>query len=78
MTDAAGAKMAGAVTVGGGERVVTFAPAGPWAAGTYNLMIDRRLEDVCGNRVGEAFEVDEFGPVKAVGGETVSRPFVVR
>ena len=63
VTDAAGKRVEGTLTVGGGERVVSFAPAKPWARGSYKLMIDASLEDVCGNRVGEPFEVDVFKPI---------------
>lgn len=49
-------------TVGGGERVVSFAPSSPWKRGSYRLVIDPRLEDVSGNRVGEAFEVEISKP----------------
>ena len=45
----------------------SFRPAGGWPAGEYKLMIDTRLEDVCGNRVGRPFEVDVFKPVAAEG-----------
>lgn len=79
ITDAAGKKVEGTITVGGGERVVTFAPAKPWTNGTYNLVIDTRLEDICGNRVGQPFEVDEFKPIeRKIEAKTVSRPFVVK
>jgi hypothetical protein len=63
--DAKGNRVEGAVTVGGGERVVTFAPKRPWARGDYKLIIDDELEDVCGNRVGQPFEVDVFHPIPA-------------
>ena len=59
----AGKDVAGTITVGGGERVVTFAPKDPWARGAYKLVVDARLEDVCGNRVGVPFEVDVFHPI---------------
>jgi hypothetical protein len=74
----AGARRPGTMTVGG-ERVVAFAPAKPWARGTYKLQIDARLEDVCGNRVGEPFEVDVFKPipVKPVT-KVAERPFAVK
>ena len=50
-----------------------------WKPGKYKLVIDTRLEDVCGNRVGEAFEVDEFQPVtSAVIAKTVEREFTVK
>jgi hypothetical protein len=63
VTGADGTRVAGTVTVGGGERVVSFAPAKPWARGAYKLVIDERLEDVCGNRVGQPFEVDVLKPI---------------
>lgn len=79
VADGAGNRVPGAVTVGGGERVVTFAPAVPWARGDYRLVVDTRLEDVCGNRVGRPFEVDVFRPVqRMVTAETVERPFAIR
>jgi hypothetical protein len=50
-----------------------------WPPGEYKLVIDTRLEDVCGNRVGEPFEIDVFKPVqKRIEGKTVERRFVVR
>src|SRR5262245_1358453 len=79
VTDAAGKKVDGQITVGGGERVVTFVPAKPWARGDYKLVVDSRLEDVCGNRVGEPFEVDVFKPItRKIEGKTAERPFTVR
>lgn len=63
VVDAKGNRVEGAVTVGGGERVVTFAPKRPWPRGDYKLVIDDELEDVCGNRVGVPFEVDVFHPI---------------
>ncbi len=62
VADSAGKKVPGTLTVGGGERVLTFAPEKPWAKGEYRLMADPRLEDVCGNRVGEPFEVEDPKP----------------
>jgi hypothetical protein len=58
IVDAAGKPIDGQTTVGGGERIVAFAPAKPLPRGAYKLIVDKRLEDVCGNRVGESFEVD--------------------
>jgi hypothetical protein len=79
VVDASGKKVPGTVTVGGGERVVTFAPAGLWSRGEYKLVADTRLEDVCGNRVGEPFEVDEFRPVTGkIEAKFSERPFTVR
>jgi hypothetical protein len=33
-------------------------PSHPWRAGEYRLVISERLEDVCGNRLGEALDHD--------------------
>ncbi|HYH66298.1 MAG TPA: hypothetical protein VD866_16520 [Urbifossiella sp.] len=77
--DESGKRVEGVTTVGGGERVVTVEPSRPWRAGRYRLVVDTRLEDVCGNRVGEPFEVDVFRPVqRRIETKTVSRPFEVR
>lgn len=79
VTDSAGKVVPGTLAVGGSERVVTFTPHRPWARGEYKLMTDARLEDVCGNRVGEPFEVDVFGPVTAkIEAKTAERRFSVR
>ncbi|WP_439626686.1 Ig-like domain-containing protein [Gemmata sp.] len=63
VVDAAGTRVDGEVTVGGGERVLTFAPKKPWGKGEYRLVADARLEDPCGNRVGEAFELTDGTPL---------------
>ena len=75
-----GKRVAGEVRVGYKERTWSFAtPGDDWPAGEYQLVIDTRLEDPCGNRVGEAFEVDAFKPVtKKIEGKTVERRFVVK
>jgi hypothetical protein len=79
VTDASGKPVEGMLTVGGGERVVSFAPAKPWVRGNYKLMIDASLEDVCGNRVGEPFEVDVFKPIPLKReAKFAERPFAVK
>ena len=79
VSDAAGKKVDGVFTVGGGERVVTFAPKKPWTKGDYKLVIDARLEDVCGNRVGEPFELDVLKPIPPKPETKVAeRPFAVK
>lgn len=50
-----------------------------WPAGKYKLVIDTRLEDVCGNRVGRPFEIDMLKPVtKQIEAKTVEIPFEVK
>jgi hypothetical protein len=50
----------GDVTVGPQELTWSFTPAEPWAAGTHNILALGMLEDLAGNRIGRAFEVDNF------------------
>jgi hypothetical protein len=79
VADSKGEIVPGTLTVGGGERAITFAPREPWRRGEYKLVIDTRLEDVCGNRVGEPFEVDVFKPVtRTIETKTLERSFTVR
>ena len=43
--------------VEGYDALWSFRPAAPWAVGSYRLLVDPRLEDLAGNAVGRAFEV---------------------
>jgi len=62
-----------------GIQLVSFVGRVTFPPGKYKLVIDTRLEDVCGNRVGEAFEVDEFKPVtRVVVGKTLELAFIVK
>lgn len=79
IADTDGNKLPGRLTVGGGERVLTFTPKGPWKKGDHYLIVNTRLEDVCGNRVGEPFEVALDKPATPKQeAETVERVFRVR
>jgi hypothetical protein len=60
--DQDGERVKGTLAVGGGERVLTFANKDRWKKGEYRLAVDTSLEDVCGNRVGEPFEVQIIEP----------------
>ena len=37
-----------------------FTPRDPWVPGDYELVALAFLEDLAGNRIGRAFEVDNF------------------
>ena len=50
----------GDVGVDEGEKRWTFTPRDAWRAGTYQLTALAMLEDLAGNRIGRAFEVDNF------------------
>ena len=56
----------------------TFTPKDAWRAGTYELLALDILEDVAGNQIGRAFEVDNFDTVdKSPDPETITIPFTV-
>ncbi len=56
--DDAGRTLEGSIELGDDERSWSFTPRVPWSAGPHTVVIDRRLEDLAGNRVGRPFEVD--------------------
>jgi hypothetical protein len=73
-----GSPVAGDIRVEAGERRWTFTPHQPWRAGTYELLALSFLEDVSGNQIGRAFEVDNFDTVdKGPDPRTVLVPFIV-
>ncbi len=55
-----GAPVDGDIAIGDGERTWRLTPREAWAAGEYELVALEFLEDLAGNRVGRAFEVDSF------------------
>jgi len=70
--------MKGKVAVAPGETAWRFTPDAPWRAGAYRLVVNTSLEDLAGNSVGRAFDVDTFNKVTThITTETVSLPFRV-
>ena len=55
-----GKPMPGDVVVGEHELTWSFTPREAWPAGAYNIVAFASLEDLAGNRIGRAFEVDQF------------------
>jgi hypothetical protein len=55
-----GGALAGDVLVGDNERLWRFTPKDDWRAGAHELVALAMLEDLAGNRIGRAFEVDQF------------------
>ena len=55
-----GALVDGDITISGEERELRFVPGRPWDAGGYRVVVLDFLEDLAGNRVNRAFEVDMF------------------
>jgi hypothetical protein len=48
----------GTIAIDRDETEWRFTPDMPWKAGAYRLSADSTLEDVCGNRLDRAFDVD--------------------
>jgi hypothetical protein len=74
-----GSLVEGNATVADAERSWSFTPAQPWHPGLHRLVVPATLEDLAGNNVGKAFEVDllERGE-RRESGKTVKLPFTVK
>ncbi len=55
-----GDPLAGEVAIASGETRWSWSPLEPWHRGAYRLVAYGMLEDLAGNRIGRAFEVDQF------------------
>jgi hypothetical protein len=78
-SDGDGRAVRGDETLGREERQWTFVPDEPWPAGAYELKIATTIEDLAGNNVGKAFDVDVFESVeRKIKTPVVSVKFVVR
>jgi hypothetical protein len=74
-----GKEVDGAIGVDQAETRWTFTPIAPWTAGTYQLLALDILEDLAGNQIGRAFEVDNFDTVdKGPNPTTITIPFHVK
>jgi hypothetical protein len=81
VVDAKGQLVNGKVTVEEDERVWIFKPDQPWVAGKHSLEILKTLEDLAGNKIGRAFEVDRVEQPAATGPDaslTYSLPLLSR
>lgn len=56
----AGAPLEGEIAIEAAETRWRFTPRDAWAQGDYELVALAFLEDLAGNRIGRAFEVDNF------------------
>jgi hypothetical protein len=55
-----------------------FTPRQAWKAGRYRVVVQTTLEDLAGNHIGRAFDVDTFERVTPVARETAEVGFRVR
>lgn len=66
----------GTATVDRQETEWRFIPNSPWKPGEYRLVVNTALEDLAGNRIGQAFDVDIFEQVSEhLSSKTISLPF---
>jgi hypothetical protein len=78
VVDTRGDQVLGDVLVEEREARWLFSPREPWAEGDYQLVMDTTLEDVSGNKIKAAFDVDVFEPgARRLEIETTSIPFRV-
>jgi hypothetical protein len=69
----------GAVTVDKQETEWRFTPKQPWKPGEYRILIDTGIEDLSGNHIGQAFDLDKFQTVtKNIETQTIALPIDVR
>jgi hypothetical protein len=55
-----GSPLPGEIAIEPGETRWLFTPRDPWREGAHQLVALSFLEDLAGNRIGRAFEVDQF------------------
>jgi len=73
-----GGNVVGTVSVDRQETEWRFTPREPWKAGAYRLLVNNGIEDLSGNHIGQAFDLDKFQKVtKNIESETLSLPFDV-
>jgi hypothetical protein len=70
------AGVAGEASIGANESEWRFTPAFTWRAGTYSLTADSNLEDIAGNHLNRAFDVDLRLPQQTAS-KTVTIPFTI-
>jgi hypothetical protein len=74
-----GKEVDGVIDVDQAETRWTFTPTTPWTAGVYQLLALDILEDLAGNQIGRAFEVDNFDTVdKGPDPKTITIPVHVK
>jgi hypothetical protein len=73
------AKLDGSPSVDRQETRWLFNPREPWKPGDYSLVVNTALEDLAGNSIALAFDIDVFDRVtQHLEASTISLPFTVR
>ena len=74
-----GQPIGGEIVVGPSEVTWAFTPKAFWKAGPHNIVAFGMLEDLAGNRIGRAFEVDQFDRSdRSAEPEKTLIPFIVK
>jgi len=74
-----GKPLLGDISIQQHETEWRFTPRDSWRAGEYKLVALSILEDIAGNQIGKAFEVDMFDRVDSTAmPERYARPFTIR
>jgi hypothetical protein len=69
----------GDVAIGKNEAEWIFTPREAWKAGDYKLVVNTALEDLAGNSLALAFDIDVFEKVtERISTATISLPFRVQ
>jgi hypothetical protein len=69
----------GTVSIAKQETEWRFTPQAPWKPGSYQLIVNTGLEDLAGNHIGQAFDIDVFEHVtERITSSTISLPFAIR
>ena len=72
-------RLDGSVAVVRDETEWRFTPQQPWKVGDYQIVIQTTLEDLAGNHIGRAFDVDTFDRVtRSISRDTASLSFRIR
>jgi hypothetical protein len=79
VANAAGRMVEGASALSDHEQRWSFTPREPWGTGHHQLQVQNTIEDLAGNNIGKAFEVDLFeGVQRRFTNEVVKLSFEVR
>ncbi len=71
--------IAGRISLDRHETQWRFTPNTPWQPGDYQVVIDTNIEDLAGNHIGAAFDIDIFDKVtKTIDRKSVTLPFTIR
>ncbi|HKE22359.1 MAG TPA: Ig-like domain-containing protein, partial [Bryobacteraceae bacterium] len=78
IADARGS-VSGTASVERSETRWLFTPRAAWKPGDYRLVVDTAIEDLAGNRIGQAFDIDVFERVtERITGSTITLAFRIR